>query len=49
MIKYIKTKIVAVLETLCELTRHRWCNTLAGLSARLDERWSLGIWTKVTE
>ena len=47
--KYIKTKIVVGLETLCELTRHRWCNTLAGSAARLDERWCLGVWSKAAE
>jgi len=46
-VKRIKTGIVIGLETLCELTRHRWCNTLAGSSARLDERWGLGVWPSI--
>lgn len=44
MIKLAKTGIVVGLETLCSITGHRWCNRLAGLSAKLDERWSLGEW-----
>jgi len=47
MIKYIKTKIVIALESSCGLTRHRWCNTLAGSSARLNDHWGLDVWPSI--
>jgi hypothetical protein len=44
MTKYIKTKIVIGLESVCELTGHRWCNTIAGASVRLSDYWGLDVW-----
>lgn len=41
-----KRKIVIGLETICGLTRHRWCNALTGLAIRLDKRWAVGVWPK---
>jgi hypothetical protein len=49
MTKYIKTKIVIALESACDLTGHRWCNTLAGSSARLNDHWGLDVWPTVAE
>jgi hypothetical protein len=49
MTKYIKTKIVIALESACDLTGHRWCFTLAGASARLNDHWGLDVWSTVTE
>jgi hypothetical protein len=46
---YIKKKIVIGLELACELTRHRWCFKLAGLSAKLDHRWKTGHWFEVKD
>jgi hypothetical protein len=47
--KYIKKKIVIGLESACELTGHRWCFKLAGLSVRLDRRWRTGLWREVED
>lgn len=45
----IKTGIVIGLERLCEITGHRWCNRLAGLSVKLDDKWKLGEWSVVED
>lgn len=45
--KYIKKKIVLGLDSACELTGHRWCLKLEGLSLKLDRRWKTGLWRGV--
>lgn len=49
MIRQIKVRIVIGIESLCGLTGHHWCHRIAGMSARLDERWETGCWVVVSE
>lgn len=49
MKRYLKIKIVHGLESLCELTRHRWCHRLAVASFKLDKRWELSEWYVVDD
>ena len=44
---WIKKKIVIGLESVCELTGHRWCFKFADWSIKLDQRWETGMWREV--